>query len=172
MVTNTLHAAAILLKDGGDWDWFINLSASDYPLVTQDGICQLFSIISKLWDSILALWFVLYVILDCFLFIVDITIFSWYSKIVVTCGCWNLIIVFFSEWVVGNSNLGICHVLGLVAFQPFFSGSVVHILSFSADLPFWSIHTCMEYTILRFLGKLFLIQKKKKKALEDALFWF
>ncbi|XP_050941335.1 beta-glucuronosyltransferase GlcAT14B-like [Cucumis melo] len=38
MVTNTLHAAAILLKDGGDWDWFINLSASDYPLVTQDDL--------------------------------------------------------------------------------------------------------------------------------------
>lgn len=38
MVTNTLHAASILLKEGGDWDWFINLSASDYPLVTQDGI--------------------------------------------------------------------------------------------------------------------------------------
>lgn len=37
MVTNTLHAAAILLKQGGEWDWFINLSASDYPLVTQDG---------------------------------------------------------------------------------------------------------------------------------------
>lgn len=37
MVTNTLHAAAVLLKEGGDWDWFINLSASDYPLVTQDG---------------------------------------------------------------------------------------------------------------------------------------
>jgi len=37
MVTNTLHAMAILLKEGGDWDWFINLSASDYPLVTQDG---------------------------------------------------------------------------------------------------------------------------------------
>lgn len=37
MVTNTLHAAAILLKEGGEWDWFINLSASDYPLVTQDG---------------------------------------------------------------------------------------------------------------------------------------
>lgn len=37
MVANTLHAAAILLKEGGDWDWFINLSASDYPLVTQDG---------------------------------------------------------------------------------------------------------------------------------------
>lgn len=37
MVANTLHAAAILLRAGGDWDWFINLSASDYPLVTQDG---------------------------------------------------------------------------------------------------------------------------------------
>jgi len=39
MVANTLHAAAILLKECGDWDWFINLSASDYPLVTQDGLC-------------------------------------------------------------------------------------------------------------------------------------
>jgi hypothetical protein len=37
MVANTLHAAAILLREAGDWDWFINLSASDYPLVTQDG---------------------------------------------------------------------------------------------------------------------------------------
>lgn len=37
MVANTLHAASILLREGGDWDWFINLSASDYPLVTQDG---------------------------------------------------------------------------------------------------------------------------------------
>lgn len=37
MVANTLHACAILLKKSKDWDWFINLSASDYPLVTQDG---------------------------------------------------------------------------------------------------------------------------------------
>lgn len=37
MVTNTLHAAAVLLREAGDWDWFVNLSASDYPLVTQDG---------------------------------------------------------------------------------------------------------------------------------------
>ena len=37
MVANTLHACAILLKKSRDWDWFINLSASDYPLVTQDG---------------------------------------------------------------------------------------------------------------------------------------
>ncbi|MQL70546.1 hypothetical protein Taro_002854 [Colocasia esculenta] len=37
MVACTLHAIAILLKEGVKWDWFINLSASDYPLVTQDG---------------------------------------------------------------------------------------------------------------------------------------
>lgn len=37
MVANTLHACAIFLKNNKDWDWFINLSASDYPLVTQDG---------------------------------------------------------------------------------------------------------------------------------------
>lgn len=37
MVANTLHACAILLKKNKEWDWFINLSASDYPLVTQDG---------------------------------------------------------------------------------------------------------------------------------------
>ncbi|PIM99270.1 Branching enzyme [Handroanthus impetiginosus] len=43
MVANTLHAAAILLKEGGDWDWFINLSASDYPLVTQDDLLHTFS---------------------------------------------------------------------------------------------------------------------------------
>lgn len=42
MVSNTLHAAAILLKEGGEWDWFINLSASDYPLVTQDGMILIF----------------------------------------------------------------------------------------------------------------------------------
>lgn len=37
MVSNTLHACAILLRDNKEWDWFINLSAADYPLVTQDG---------------------------------------------------------------------------------------------------------------------------------------
>lgn len=37
MVANTLHACAVLLKQNKEWDWFINLSASDYPLVTQDG---------------------------------------------------------------------------------------------------------------------------------------
>lgn len=32
-----LHASALLLKLNADWDWFITLSASDYPLMTQDG---------------------------------------------------------------------------------------------------------------------------------------
>lgn len=37
MIACTLHAIAILLKESLKWDWFINLSASDYPLMTQDG---------------------------------------------------------------------------------------------------------------------------------------
>ncbi|KAJ6738885.1 BETA-GLUCURONOSYLTRANSFERASE GLCAT14A [Salix koriyanagi] len=47
MVANTLHAAAILLREGGDWDWFINLSASDYPLVTQDDLLHTFSFLPR-----------------------------------------------------------------------------------------------------------------------------
>ncbi|KAE8795659.1 beta-glucuronosyltransferase GlcAT14B-like [Hordeum vulgare] len=48
MVTTTLHAAAAFLWGegrgrGADWDWFINLSASDYPLVTQDDMMEVFS---------------------------------------------------------------------------------------------------------------------------------
>ncbi|CAN6457226.1 unnamed protein product [Victoria cruziana] len=43
MVANTLHAAAILLKKSADWDWFINLSASDYPLITQDDLLHTLS---------------------------------------------------------------------------------------------------------------------------------
>ncbi|KAG2263078.1 hypothetical protein Bca52824_070157 [Brassica carinata] len=43
MVANTLHACAILLKKSKDWDWFINLSASDYPLVTQDDLIHTFT---------------------------------------------------------------------------------------------------------------------------------
>ncbi|MFS7980503.1 putative glycosyl transferase, family 14 [Helianthus anomalus] len=42
MVSNTLHACAILLRKFKDWDWFINLSASDYPLVTQDDLLYVF----------------------------------------------------------------------------------------------------------------------------------
>ncbi|GJX23377.1 beta-glucuronosyltransferase GlcAT14B-like protein [Tanacetum coccineum] len=46
MVANTLHAAAVLLKKW-DWDWFINLSASDYPLVTQDDLLHTFSYLPR-----------------------------------------------------------------------------------------------------------------------------
>ncbi|KAG9140653.1 hypothetical protein Leryth_006863 [Lithospermum erythrorhizon] len=42
MLATTLHAMSMLLraedKSRSKWDWFINLSASDYPLVTQDGM--------------------------------------------------------------------------------------------------------------------------------------
>ncbi|XP_075650883.1 beta-glucuronosyltransferase GlcAT14B [Castanea sativa] len=47
MVANTLHAAAILLREGPDWDWFINLSASDYPLVSQDDLLHTFSYLPR-----------------------------------------------------------------------------------------------------------------------------
>lgn len=41
MIASTLQAIAILLKRAKDWDWFINLSASDYPLLPQDGSSSL-----------------------------------------------------------------------------------------------------------------------------------
>ncbi|CAI0378418.1 unnamed protein product [Linum tenue] len=47
MVSNTLHACAILLKRSKEWDWFINLSASDYPLVTQDDLLDTFSTLNR-----------------------------------------------------------------------------------------------------------------------------
>ncbi|XP_062216354.1 beta-glucuronosyltransferase GlcAT14B-like [Phragmites australis] len=47
MVANTLHACAVLLRRGGAWDWFINLSASDYPLMTQDDILHVFSTLPR-----------------------------------------------------------------------------------------------------------------------------
>ncbi|XP_057949005.1 beta-glucuronosyltransferase GlcAT14A isoform X2 [Malania oleifera] len=42
MLATTLHAMAMLLRSC-QWDWFINLSASDYPLVTQDDLIHAFS---------------------------------------------------------------------------------------------------------------------------------
>ncbi|XP_047315412.1 beta-glucuronosyltransferase GlcAT14A-like [Impatiens glandulifera] len=42
MLANTLHGVSILLRVA-KWDWFINLSASDYPLVTQDDLIHGFS---------------------------------------------------------------------------------------------------------------------------------
>ncbi|KAI5072626.1 hypothetical protein GOP47_0012732 [Adiantum capillus-veneris] len=47
MTACTLHAAAILLKKGSDWDWFINLSASDYPLITQDDLLHVLSFLPR-----------------------------------------------------------------------------------------------------------------------------
>jgi len=51
-ISATLHGAAILLRLPKKWDWFVNLGAADYPLVTPDGkrfklfwwhLCFLFS---------------------------------------------------------------------------------------------------------------------------------
>ncbi|KAJ4970146.1 hypothetical protein NE237_003245 [Protea cynaroides] len=47
MIACTLHAIAILLKKAKDWDWFINLSASDYPLMSQDDLLQVFSYLPR-----------------------------------------------------------------------------------------------------------------------------
>nr|GMC53912.1 beta-glucuronosyltransferase GlcAT14A-like [Ipomoea batatas] len=42
-----LHAAALLLRLSRDWDWFINLSSSDYPLLTQDDILYAFTCLPR-----------------------------------------------------------------------------------------------------------------------------
>lgn len=46
-ISSTLHGAAILLKLSPDWDWVINLSAADYPLVTQDDLLHILSYLPK-----------------------------------------------------------------------------------------------------------------------------
>ncbi|GJX41172.1 beta-glucuronosyltransferase GlcAT14A [Tanacetum coccineum] len=47
MLATTLHAMAMLLRVDAKWDWFINLSASDYPLVTQDDLISAFSVLPR-----------------------------------------------------------------------------------------------------------------------------
>ncbi|XP_011045463.1 PREDICTED: xylosyltransferase 1-like [Populus euphratica] len=47
MFACTLQAIAIMLRESVEWDWFINLSASDYPLVTQDDLLHVFSNLSR-----------------------------------------------------------------------------------------------------------------------------
>ncbi|KAG6752456.1 hypothetical protein POTOM_044686 [Populus tomentosa] len=47
MFACTLQAIAIMLRESLEWDWFINLSASDYPLVTQDGLSFELSLSSR-----------------------------------------------------------------------------------------------------------------------------
>ncbi|KAB2062104.1 hypothetical protein ES319_A10G130000v1 [Gossypium barbadense] len=46
-VTSTLHSASILLRLSSKWDWFISLSAGDYPLVTQDDLLHILSYLPK-----------------------------------------------------------------------------------------------------------------------------
>ncbi|XP_078430872.1 core-2/I-branching beta-1,6-N-acetylglucosaminyltransferase family protein [Wolffia australiana] len=46
MLANTLHAMAMLLK-ACDWDWFVNLSAADYPIITQDDLIYAFAALPK-----------------------------------------------------------------------------------------------------------------------------
>uniref|UniRef100_A0A0D9W3A8 Uncharacterized protein n=1 Tax=Leersia perrieri TaxID=77586 RepID=A0A0D9W3A8_9ORYZ len=43
----TLHGAAVLLRVARDWDWFVSLSSSDYPLVTQDDLLYAFSSVPR-----------------------------------------------------------------------------------------------------------------------------
>ncbi|XP_020085669.1 beta-glucuronosyltransferase GlcAT14B-like [Ananas comosus] len=47
MIGCTLHGVAILLREFADWSWFINLSASDYPLMSQDDILHIFSYLPR-----------------------------------------------------------------------------------------------------------------------------
>ncbi|EPS58286.1 hypothetical protein M569_16527, partial [Genlisea aurea] len=42
-----LRAASILLKVDGGWDWFVTLSALDYPLITPDDLSHVFSFVSR-----------------------------------------------------------------------------------------------------------------------------
>ncbi|KAK4373558.1 hypothetical protein RND71_008942 [Anisodus tanguticus] len=40
-----LHGAAVLLKWKKDWDWFVNLDASDYPFIKQDDFLHILSFV-------------------------------------------------------------------------------------------------------------------------------
>ncbi|XP_059655420.1 beta-glucuronosyltransferase GlcAT14A [Cornus florida] len=46
-IAAVLRAASILLKVDEAWDWFITLSALDYPLLTQDDLSHVFSSFSR-----------------------------------------------------------------------------------------------------------------------------
>ncbi|KAG0450774.1 hypothetical protein HPP92_026575 [Vanilla planifolia] len=47
MMSTTLHAVAILLKEVNDWSWFINLDTWDYPLMPQDDLLHIFSYLPR-----------------------------------------------------------------------------------------------------------------------------
>ncbi|KAK6933230.1 Glycosyl transferase, family 14 [Dillenia turbinata] len=42
-----LHGASILLRLNQDWDWFVNLDASDYPLISQDDFLHVMSFVPR-----------------------------------------------------------------------------------------------------------------------------
>ncbi|KAJ0967357.1 hypothetical protein J5N97_024274 [Dioscorea zingiberensis] len=42
-----LHGAALLLRISDGWSWFLNLQASDYPLVPQDDLLHVFSFLPE-----------------------------------------------------------------------------------------------------------------------------
>ncbi|XP_075512154.1 beta-glucuronosyltransferase GlcAT14A [Primulina tabacum] len=46
-LSSTLHGAAVLLRVSDTWDWFINLDADDYPLVTQDDLLHILSYLPR-----------------------------------------------------------------------------------------------------------------------------
>ncbi|KAI4383307.1 hypothetical protein MLD38_009159 [Melastoma candidum] len=52
MIASTLQAVSIMLRESSAWDWFINLSASDYPLVTQDDLLSVFSNVTRNFNFI------------------------------------------------------------------------------------------------------------------------
>ncbi|PPD91606.1 hypothetical protein GOBAR_DD11453 [Gossypium barbadense] len=41
------NADLVTYKEALDWDWFVNLSASDYPLMSQDDIVHIFSFLHR-----------------------------------------------------------------------------------------------------------------------------
>ncbi|WOL03831.1 beta-glucuronosyltransferase GlcAT14A-like [Canna indica] len=43
----TLQAASVLLRLDNGWDWFVTLSAADYPLITQDDLLYVFSTVPR-----------------------------------------------------------------------------------------------------------------------------
>uniref|UniRef100_A0A0D6QYS1 Glycosyltransferase family 14 protein n=1 Tax=Araucaria cunninghamii TaxID=56994 RepID=A0A0D6QYS1_ARACU len=46
-MASILHAAAILLRLSDDWDWFITLSAADYPIIRQDDLLHVLSVLPR-----------------------------------------------------------------------------------------------------------------------------
>ncbi|CAI5933510.1 unnamed protein product [Closterium sp. NIES-65] len=47
LLSATLRLAHVHIASGAQWDWFINLSAADYPLMSQDDMLYLFSHVDR-----------------------------------------------------------------------------------------------------------------------------